>query len=437
MGSTIKLIFQTILAGSGLAEVNRQTQDCQRKLAKLGQGFSALSTHLGNLGGVAGRAMASLCQGSVYAAAAQVIGAIGSKVVDLCKHYRKLAQDAKLAARGLSAEWFTAEHAHKQYAKHVEEWHEKARRRRDEAEAAARKAEDDAKAAAAEKEKYYNEETKVLTVEQQIAALREKEGLYSKDELTRLRTKIKLMLQAADANVAAKDRALKHAVDNGSPLAGADAEASLARAQRESTEKEAQRMLDAYNEAKRAAKERAQAEKEAAEEAVEAQMESMRREDEEREENQKKREAAEKKIADIRKAAAEAVQRIEGQIAAAKKAGEEWGQAAGRARGKNFGDWDRGERDRAKDEANAERRQRSRERNVDAEIEKIEKTSPMARSKWAKERLRKLRQWKEFQDDENNPGNAVNDLEKQKQEILDKSERHLAAIENCMKNLGL
>jgi hypothetical protein len=437
MGSTIKLIFQTIAAGSGLAEVNKQTREIQGRLSKMGEGFSALSTHLGNVGGVIGRTLGALARGNIYGAAAQVGGKIIETLVDRWKKHNELMREARFAARGLTSDYRSLERQARQYQKRVEGYRKAAEEVREAEEANAKAAEEAAKAKIDGRRAAMKLERDYYSLEAQIAAEKAKQGLNSKDEITQLRTKVKLMLDVAKANVADKERKAAHAEENWKTMGGSGGDVDIAKKELELAKAKQVNEIAAAKQLVADYKARKAKEKADAEAAVEAQMEAMRREDFEREEQQKKREQGEKKIADIRKAAAEAVQRIEGQIAAAKKAGEEWGLAAGRARGKSFGDWDRGERDRAKDEANAERKQRNRERNVDAEIEKIEKTSPMARSKWAKDRLRKLRKWREFQNDENNPGNAVNDLEAKKQAILDKSEKHLAAIENAMKNMGL
>lgn len=433
MGSTISLVFKTIAAGSGLAEINRETGAMQKKLSKLGQGFTTLGSQIGGTFGKISQGLGMLAAGGVWGAVAGIGTAVVGKVVEKWKEHNAEMRKARLAAKGLAEDYGTIERMARQYQKRVERYRKAAEEAR-KAEAAADKAAADAEALRVKSRKdAMTLEERYYSLEQQIAQEKRKQGLLSADENTQLRTRVKLMLDAAKADVADKERKAAHAEESWKTLGGdagavdvARKELELARAKAATTRAEARKLVADAKAAKEA---------EAAEQ--EAKLDAMRREDFAREEQQKKREQGEKKIADIRKAAADAVQKIEEKIAAAKKAGEEWGKNAERARGKNFGDWQRGERDLAKEQRTAERKQSNRERNVDAEIEKIAKTSPMARSKWAKDRLRKLRQWKEFQNDANNPGNAVNDLEKQKQAILDKSEKHLAAIENAMKNMGL
>ncbi len=434
MGSTIKLVFQTIMAGSGLAEINSQTRAMQGNLGKIGQGFATLSTHLGNAGGVIGRTLANLCQGSVYAAAAQALGAISSKVYDLCKSYRQLKKDAALAARGLSRGWRSAERQHEQYLKGLEKMRAKARALRDEEEAAARADEDAAKAKIVYRKEAMSLERNYYALEAQIAAEKAKQGLNSDDEITQLRTKVKLMLDAAKANVADKQRAVNHAEEKWKTMGGSGGDLDLARKELELAQEKQKNEIAAAKKLVADFKAR----KEAAKAEADAKFEAMRREDEAQAEKDAKRKKAEEAIARVRKNAAEAVAGIEEKIAQRKKDAADWEANAQRARGKNFGDWDRGERDRAHDAAVEEKKQKKREAKVDQEIEQIEAISPRARSKWHKERLAKLRQWRDAQNPANNQAaNDVENLQKEAAEVAKKSEAHLAKIEDLMKSMGL
>ena len=437
MGSTIKLVFQTIAAGSGLAEINSQTGVMQKKLGKLGQGFSALGAQVGGAFGKIASGIGMLATGGIWGALIMAGTAVVGKLKEMHDGYRKLRREASLAARGISAEWLTVDYRHKQYLKRLDEMRAKAREAREAEEAEAKAAEDAAKAKIDGRREAMKLERDYYSLEAQIAAEKAKQGLNSKDEITQLRTKVKLMLDAAKANVADKQRAADHAEENWKTMGGSGGDLDIAKKELELAKAKQANEIAAAKQLVADYKARKAKEKADAEAAVEAQMEAMRREDEEREEQQKKREQGERRIADIRKAAADAVHKIEEKIAAAQKAGAAWSEAAGRARGKSFGDWSRGERDRERAEKKARRKEEFDARRVDEEIANIEKISPRARSKWHKERLAKLRQWRDFQNDENNPGNAVNDLEAQKQEILSKSEAHLAAIEQAMKNMGL
>ena len=360
--------------------------------------------------------------------------AVVGKLKEMYDGYRKLRREANLAARGISAEWLTVDYRHKQYLKRLDEMRAKAREAREAEEAEAKAAEDAAKAKIDGRREAMKLERDYYSLEAQIAAEKAKQGLNSKDEITQLRTKVKLMLDAAKANVADKQRAADHAEENWKKMGGsggdydlARKELELAKAKAETTKAEAQKLLDDY----KARKEAAQAE-------ADAKLEAMRREDEEQAEKDAKREKAEEAMARIRKNAAEAVARIEEKIATKKKDAADWEANAQRARGVNFGDWDRGERDRAHDSAIDEKKQKKREAKVDQEIEQIEAMSPRARSKWHKERLAKLRQWRDAQNPANNAAaDEVAALQKKAAEIAEKSEAHLAAIETAMKNMGL
>lgn len=428
MDSTVKLVFQTIAAGSGLAEINRETGVMQKKLGKLGQGFTTLGAQIGGAFGKLTSSIGMLATGGIWGAAAMGGAAIVGKICEKWKEHNELMRKARLAARGLSEDYGTVEYWHRQYQKRVDSWRKKGEERRKAEEAAAKAEKERADHLAADRKRAVKFEQQFYDIEAKIAMEKQKAGLESSNELVRLRTKAKLMLDAAKAEVASKERALGEAKRYGNTydvdLASKNLE--LAKAQQANAVAGAKRLVAEYKKAK-----------EAAEDEAEARLDSLRREDEEREAKQRKREQGERKIAEVRKAAAEAVQKIEEKIAAAKKAGDEWSENAARARGRSFGDWARGERDRAREGRTDELRKSRREDSVDAEIAKIEAISPRARSKWHREHLAKLRQWRDYQNDANNPGNAVNDLEAKKQAVLDKSEQHLAAIEQFMRGLGL
>jgi colicin import membrane protein len=434
MGSTIKLVFQTIAAGSGLAEINAQTGAMQKKLGKLGQGFSTLGAQVGGAFGKIASGIGMLATGGIWGALIMAGTAVVGKVTEMYTSYRKLRREANLAARGISAEWLTADYAHKQYLKRLDEMRAKARQLRDEEEAAAKAEEAAAKAKIASRNAAMKLERDYYSLEEQIAQEKIKQGLSSGDELTQLKAKIQLMAAAAKANVADKQRAVAHAEERFKEMGGsggdldiARKELELAKAKAETTKAEAQKLLDDYK-----------ARQEAAKAEADAKLEAMRREDEEQATKDAKRKEAEEAIARIRKNAAEAVAGIEAKIAAKKQEAADWEENAKRARGVNFGDWDRGERDRAHDAAIDAKKQAKREAKVDQEIAQIEAMSPRARSKWHKERLAKLRQWRDAQNPANNAAaDEVAALQKKAAEIAEKSEAHLAKIEDLMKSMGL
>ena len=434
MGSTIKLVFQTVAAGSGLAEINAQTGAMQKKLGKLGQGFSTLGAQVGGAFGKIASGIGMLATGGIWGALIMAGTAVVGKLKEMYDGYRKLRREANLAARGISAEWLTVDFRHKQYLKRLDEMRAKAREAREAEEAEAKAADDAAKAKIDGRRAAMKLERDYYSLEAQIAEEKAKQGLSSKDEITQLRTKVKLMLDVAKANVADKQRAAAHAEENWKKMGGSGGDYDLARKELELAKAKQANEIAAAKQLVADYKAR----KEAAQAEADAKLEAMRREDEEQAEKDAKRKEAEEAIARIRKNAAEAVAGIEEKIAAKKQEAADWEANAQRARGVNFGDWDRGERDRAHDAAIDAKKQKKREAKVDQEIAQIEAMSPRARSKWHKERLAKLREWKEAQNPANNAAaDDVAALQKKAAEIAEKSEAHLAAIETAMKNMGL
>lgn len=408
-GNVVKLVFQAIAAGSGFAKITAQTAELQRKLGKLSQGAQILGRAFGNIGGVVGRGLGMLLQGGIWGAAAEgAVFAIG-KIVDGVRRHNQLLKDARLAARGLSRDWNSVERAHAGYLRRVEAWRKAAdEAKRAEADAAAK-----AKEAAEKKEamnrRGFEYTRKYYTLEAAIAAEAEKAGLASEDEVTRLRTKVKLMLDAAKANVRDKQIALQ-ASEAGDKYdrENAQMELKLALAQQKNVTAEARRMVDDYRQAK-ALKE----------DEIEETMERMREEDEKKAEIAKKQAEAARAEGEIRKRYGEAIRRIEDQIVAKRGEAARLEANAARARGVGFGDWARGERDIAREERAEERRQANRERSVDDEIARLEKQSPRFRTKWQRDRLAQLKTWKANQDPGNNPAlKEAAALEQKRDELL-------------------
>lgn len=424
MSGIVKLVFQTIASGSGLADVSAQTAKCQKQLGKMAQGATVLGRAFGALGGTVGRSLGMLLQGGIWGSAAELaVSAIG-KITEKWKEHNKLLRDARMAAHGLSDEYRTAEFQAKQYQKRVEKWRKAA--------ADAAKAEADAQAqakAAAERreasaKKAVSFEQQYYALEDQIAMEKARAGLESEDENVRLRARVKLMLDAAKAETADARRGVATANANGD---GYDVDIAaqrlrLAEAKQANAEAAARKLVEEHKEAKRLAEE---------EEAVrlrEAIFEANRTARIARE-----REDAAKREAEVREAGAKAVKDVEDQIAAKRKEAADLEANAARARGVGFGDWQRGERDRERDERAAARKQANRERAVDDEIARIEGMSPRSRSKWHRDRLAKLRTWKANQDPANNPAAAAADaLEKKRDEILKEQNAKLDKISKLL-----
>ena len=424
MDSTVKLVFQTIVAGSGFAKVNAQTAELQKRLGKLSQGAQVLGGAFGELGGVAGRGLGMLLQGGIWGAAATAaVFAIG-KICAAVKRHNELMKDARLAARGLSREYFTAEFRAERVRKHVERWRKAAAdAAREEAEAQ-RAAKAAAERRAESLRKCVSFTQQYYALEDQIAMEKAKAGLADEREVVRLRTRVKLMLDAAKAATADARRGVDTARANGD---GYDIDIAtqglrLAEAREANARAEARKLVEDHRNARQAAEDEA-----------EARLEAMRDEDEAEAERQRKRAEAERKSGEIRKAYGEAMRRIEEQIAAKRAEAARLEENAARARGVSFGDWARGERDRDRQGRTEARRQANRERQVDDEIAKIEGTSPRARSKWHRQRLERLKAWKANQDPANNPAAKEADaLERKRDELLAEQNRKLDKIASLL-----
>ena len=428
MDSTVKLVFQSIAAGSGFATVNAQTAQLQQRLGKLAQGAQVMGRAFGNLGGVIGSGLGMLLQGGVWGAAATAAVVAIDKISSAVKRHNELLKDARLAARGLSREYFTAEFRAERVRKRVERWRKAAAdAAREEAEAqraaqaaAERRAESQRKCVAYTQQYY--------ALEDQIALEKAKAGLSDEREVVRLRTRVKLMLEAAKAETADARRGVDTARANGGDWDYEIAKQGLRLAEaREATARaEARRLVEDYRKARQAAED-------AAEDAVEEEMERMRDEAEAEAERQRKREQAERKAGEIRKAYGEAMRRIEEQIAAKRAEAARLEENAARARGVSFGDWARGERDRDRQARAEARKQANRERQVDDEIAKIEGISPRARSTWHRQRLALLKTWKANQDPANNPAaKAADGLERKRDALLAEQNKTLDRIASLL-----
>lgn len=428
-GNVVKLVFQSVMAGSGFARVNAETSELMRKMGKMSQGVQIMGRAFGNLGGIMGRSLGMLMQGGIWGAAAEVATAAIGKAVSAFREWNRLAKDARLAARGLSREYMTLEYAHAQYLKRVERWRKAADEARRAEEEAAAKSKEAAERLAESRRQAVVFAQKYYALEDRIAQERERAGLQSDKEVERLRAKVKLMLDAARAEVADRKRGIDTAKETG----GWDA-VEIARKELELA---VERQRNAVAEARRIVNEHRRAKEEAvaaAAEEAEARLEAMREEDEAREAAERKRLEGERKAGEIRKACAEAVARVEAQIAAKRAEADALEANARRARGVGFGDWARGERDRARGERAEARKQANRERGVDDEIARIEAVSPRARSKWHRDRLAKLKEWKADQDPANNPALAeAAALEQKRERLLEEQNAKLDKIAGLLK----
>ncbi len=439
MTKTIKILFQTIASSAGLTQATKATQEFRGKLAKVAQGFMVLGERAGGAFGQVSKSLGMLLTGGVWGAIAGVGTLAIGKIIDKWKEHNQLMKDARLAARGLSAEWLTAEYRHKQYLKRIDEMKQKSREYADQEKRAILDRQKAAEKSIAQRKEANSFEDSYYALERMINAEKIKgEGLQfdMADEQSALETRVKLMKAAAQAEVDAaknKVRQLNTIEADGRKLGNsyerelAAKGLELALEKQKNVTKEAERLVEAYRRAKEEARDREDREAAEVEERIRRENEIADRRDELQAKAAKEREASAKKV-----------KAIEEQIAAAKQAAAQWEANAANARGKKFGDWDRGRRDADRERRTADRKQANREAAVDQEIARIEAQSPKARSKWAKDRLAKLREWKEAQNPANNrAAAAVEALQKEAADVAKKSEAHLKDIAEQLKNLGL
>ena len=388
-GNIVKLVIESVGRGSGFSSAVKDIDAMRKNLGFASGAAKMFGKAIGGLGGIVGGSVGALLRGNVWQ-----LGAIAAgKLVSVIKDHNQLMKDASLAARGLSREYMTLEFAHAQYQKRVEGWR-KAKEAADQAEkdaAEARKKEAEA-AKSVEKERLSFEQ-KYYELEKQIAAEISDRESMGEDELTVLKKKFELVRKIADIDVAQARRNLDSArkTGDGSAVSIAENELKLAQERQKTAYKRSSQLVTEFSKAQDkkladAAAEREQKEKEKREE------ELSRKRIELREKEDRIREEGEKAILNLEKEIEQTRERADRLEANARK-----------ARGVGFGAWSRGERDASRIAREEQSAQEKREKQVDSELERLEKTNPRTRTKWQKERIKRLREWKADQDPNNNP----------------------------------
>jgi len=139
-GNIVKLEFQSIAQGSGFAKVSADTAALRKNLGRVGHAVNLLGQAMGDIGHMAGGAFSAVLRGNFWE-----LGAIAiHETISLVKEHNKLLRDARLAARGLSADYNSLEKRAEGYRQRVAEW----RKAKEEADAAEAKAADAMKRAA-------------------------------------------------------------------------------------------------------------------------------------------------------------------------------------------------------------------------------------------------------------------------------------------------
>jgi len=244
-GNIVKLVFQSIAQGSGFAKVSADTAALRKNLGMAGQAAHLLGQTMGDLGHMAGGAFSAVLRGNFWE-----LGAIAlHKTISLVKEHNKLMRDARLAARGLSADYNSLEKMAEGYRKRVAEW----RRAKEEADAAEAEAAEARKRAAEMENERERErlsfEQKYYDLELEIAKETSNRETAGKDELTVLKAKIELMRKAADLSVRTAKGNLEYAKERGSGYDQgiAEQELKLAEERRKSVESQVRNLVDSYS----------------------------------------------------------------------------------------------------------------------------------------------------------------------------------------------
>ena len=427
---TVNLVISEKRTGNAFAELGVDVQKADDAIKRVGRdtkGFAKVLSELGGPMGAVGGLLRDLLTGGLWAAGAKSF----ELLVDGLKKHHQLMKDARLAARGLSREYMSLEAAARGYHRRVDQWR-KAKAESDAAEAdaarAAKKAEEDAKRAALihlgiEKEYY--------TLQQQIISEKRKAALIDADDLTRAKAMAEELREQAELRVRLAQRDIDAAKVKGSLSEQMNAEEAMkfARLQVETAVKEGEKMIrDAE---KKIADEAAAAAKKAADEKAKAEEDAAKK----RRDAEKK--AAQDRIDAIRKEHQAKMDALNEEIRKAHDEAQILEQNAQRARGgKTFGEWERGERDIARDQRRADIRQRNVVGNAQRELSRLEANARRGRAftnAHDRARMARLREFIADQDPANNPAlKRAAELEKQRNEAEAKMQKDVDAIRKAI-----
>jgi hypothetical protein len=362
------------------------------------------------------------------------VGAMAlTTVIGLMKKHNELMKDARLAARGLSREYMTLEAAARGYQRRVEQYRKRkaeSDKAEEDAVKAAAKAQEDAKRRALE---HLGIEKEYYTLQQKIVEERRKAELIDADELTRAKAMAAELKEQAELRVRLAQRDIDAAKVRGNKSEQMNAEEAmkLARLQVETAVKEGEKIVR-------------DAEKKMAEEAAAT---AKKLEDEKAKleaEAEKKRRDAEKKASNeridaIRQEHKAKMDALEEEIRKAHDEAQVLEQNAQRARGgKTFGEWERGERDLARDERRQNVRQQNVIRNAQRELSRLEGNARRGRAFTNAHDLARIARLREFiadQDPNNNPAlKRAQELEKQRKEAEAKMQKDIDAIRKAIED---
>lgn len=407
----------------------------QEGVKTLGKSATRAAGFLGNLSSALGSAskesrsaqaaisiLGGALTGGVWGLAAAAIAGVVKGIISLSSWFKQSAEDARLAARGISKEFTTLEHATKGYQKRVEGYRkQKAERDRAAAEEAnAAKAAQEAALKARKEE--IKAEVELLKGERAITEEREKQNQIGKQGLEAIKARHKNETLAAQNNIANIKDSFR--VTEGQ-AAGTAAwqKMKLAEEQLVTLRKQQEQEIKDY----------IAAEKKAAE--AEAQ----------KDEAAKKKADLEEQIAAKQKQREQEAQRLDTQIKSLRLAAAKLEQNAARARGKSFNDWQADERAAQRAEKKEVRAQASREKNNAVQMRSLEERIFDRNGKIRKSanqqdiaQWQKRNEWRLNQNPANNPlAKAADNLERQKNELLKTLGQDIATIRQQLANVGL
>lgn len=425
----INLTIAERRTGNGLASAANDVGILNSRLGMSKKGVADLGRAAGMLGGTFGQVFKLVLGGGMWQVGAMAL----TTVIGLMKKHNELMKDARLAARGLSREYMTLEAAARGYQRRVEQWRKRkaeADKEEEDAVKAAAKAQEDAKRRTLE---HLGIEKEYYTLQQKIVEERRKAELIDADELTRAKAMAAELKEQAELRVRLAQRDIDAAKVRGNKSEQMNAEEAmkLARLQVETAVKEGEKIVR-------------DAEKKMAEEAAAA---AKKLEDEKAKleaEAEKKRRDAEKKAANeridaIRQEHKAKMDALEEEIRKAHDEAQVLEQNAQRARGgKTFGEWERGERDLARDERRQNIRQQNVIRNAQRELSRLEGNARRGRAFTNAHDLARMARLREFiadQDPNNNPAlKRAQELEKQRKEAEAKMQKDIDAIRKAIED---
>lgn len=397
----------------------------------LGRAANTILKKFGDLESIIGGAVGSFLGGGMWTALAHSIVGVVSKLSE----HNDLMREARLAVKGLSAEYMSLEAAARGYQKRVEAWR-KAKAESDKAEAdaakAAAKAEEEAKN---RKIAHLDFEKKYLELELRVAQEKRKVAAIGADEVAQAKERASVMKEEAALAVKLAERDLAATKVKGGDTSLADKALELAKAKVVAAAAEAEKVVaDAE---KRVADKAAADAKKAADEKKKAEDEA------EKKRREAQRKTHQERIEQIRGELAAQLGKLDKEIAKAKQEADVLEQNAQRARGgKTFGVWQRGERDLAREQRRADIRQKNVVGNAQKELERLEANSRRSRAyrtRFNMDRIAKLREFIADQDPNNNPAlKKAQKLEEDRRKAEEQAQKDIAAIKKAIEQgIGL